>query len=104
MANGKFSNGGADTFRESKQFIGVRLQRGVPLLDRDWNEAEDIRRYHERVLRKNYFGSGVPDDNSFRIQPAPAAAANDFLISPGRCLVDGYDVWNEAPRLYSSLP
>ncbi|MFN7997435.1 MAG: hypothetical protein U0Q18_27710 [Bryobacteraceae bacterium] len=102
MANGKFSNGGVDTFQESKQFIGVRLQRGVPLLDRDWNEAEDIRRYYERSLRRNYFGNGVPDDTSFRIQPSPTPSAGDFLISPGRCLVDGYDLWNDSPRLYSS--
>ena len=56
-----FSNGGVDTFDERKSYIGVRLQQGVPLLDRDWNELEDIRRYLERMLRRHYIGEGVPD-------------------------------------------
>jgi len=104
MEKGRFSNNGVDTFRESKQYIGVRLQRGVPLLDRDWNEAEDIRRYFERMLRLNYVGNGVPDDESFRIQPAPKGPANDFLIGAGRCMAQGYDLWNPLERLFSSLP
>jgi hypothetical protein len=100
----RFSNGGVNTFSEQKQFIGVRLQAGVPLLDRDWNEAEDVRRYFERKLRQNYIGDGVPDANSFRIVPAPANVLNDFVISPGRCMVDGLDVWNAAPVLFSAVP
>jgi hypothetical protein len=100
----RFSNGGVDTFDEGKQFIGVRLQCGVPLLDRDWNEAEDVRRYFERKLRQNYIGDGTPDANSFKVVPAPAGVQNDFVISAGRCMVDGYDVWNPAPVLFSQVP
>ncbi|MHC4704164.1 MAG: hypothetical protein ACYTFQ_26690, partial [Planctomycetota bacterium] len=62
MSKGDFSNNGKDTFDESKQYIGIRLQQGVPLLDRDWNELEDIRRYFERMLRRRYIGDGTPDD------------------------------------------
>src|SRR5579864_9078023 len=101
MANGKFSNNGVDTFNESKQYIGVRLQRGVPLLDRDWNEAEDIRRYFERKLRSRYIGDGTPGSGDFRIVAAPAGADFDFVISPGRAIVNGFDVWNPASMLYS---
>ena len=100
----KFSNGGIDTFNEQKQFIGVRLQCGVPLLDRDWNEAEDVRRYYERRLRQHYLGEGAPDATSFKIVPAPATVLNDFVISPGRCMVDGYDIWNPRQMLFSELP
>jgi hypothetical protein len=102
MANGRFSNGGVDTFDETKQFIGVRLQRGVPLLDRDWNEGEDVRRYQERSLRRSYIGDGTPGATDFQIVPAPVGTDFDFVVSPGRAMVDGYDIWNPAPLLYSS--
>jgi hypothetical protein len=104
MANGRFSNGGVDTFDESKQFIGVRLQRGVPLLDRDWNEAEDVRRYQECSLRRSYIGDGAPGATDFQVVPAPVGADFDFVVSPGRAMVDGYDVWNPSALLYSSQP
>lgn len=94
---GNFSNNKQDTFNPKKRYIGIRLQQGVPLLDRDWNELEDIRRYEEQMLRKNYIGDGSPDDG-FKIS-ALEPPANDFLIGKGRCLVDGFDVVNE-PDLY----
>lgn len=104
MSKGNFSNNGRDTFDPLKQYIGIRLQQGVPLLDRDWNELEDIRRHFERLLRRDYIGPGVPDAESFRISAPPFHAPGDFLIAPGRCLVDGYDVTNFAPLLYSEQP
>ena len=100
MAN-RFSNGGVDTFNESKQYIGVRMQRGVPILDRDWNEAEDTRRYFERNLRKCYVGDGTPGAADFQIVPAPAGTDFDFVILPGHCMVDGYDLRNPVPTLFS---
>jgi hypothetical protein len=36
---GNFSR---DTFDPSKQYTGVRLQQGVPLVDADWNELNDV--------------------------------------------------------------
>ena len=104
MSKGNFSSNGRDTFDPLKQYIGIRLQQGVPLLDRDWNELEDIRRHFERLLRRDYIGPGVPDAESFRISAPPFHAPGDFLIAPGRCLVDGYDVTNFAPLLYSEQP
>src|SRR5580693_1480247 len=101
MANGNFSNNGIDTFNEGKQYIGVRLQRGVPLLDRDWNEAEDVRRYYERKLRACYLGGRVPGASDFHISAAPVGTDFDFVIAPGRAVVNGLDVWNPAPLLYS---
>lgn len=104
MANGNFSNSGRNTFDPAKRYIGIRMQQGVPLLDRDWNELEDIRRYFEQMLRQNYLGQGVPDDSSFQITAPSFPAPDDFLINPGRCMVNGYDLFNAAILLYSQQP
>jgi hypothetical protein len=90
-----FSNGGVDTFDATKSYIGIRLQQGVPLLDRDWNELEDIRRYVERTLRASYLGEGVPDADGFAVTAPSFPAQHDVLIGTGRCSVAGYDVWNQ---------
>lgn len=99
--NGNFSNDRTDTFEEKKRYIGVRLQQGVPLLDRDWNELEDIRRYEEMITRKHYIGDGTPDDG-FKIS-ACSPETNDFLIGKGHCMVDGYQVVNEPTNGESSI-
>jgi hypothetical protein len=99
---GNFSNGNRDTFDPAKGYLGVRLQQGVPLLDRDWNELEDTRRHFERVLRKFYIGEGVPSGvDGFKVE-ALGVAANDFVINAGRCMVDGFDVANEADLAYTA--
>lgn len=90
-----FSNGDVDTFDATKSYIGIRLQQGVPLLDRDWNELEDIRRYIERTLRASYLGEGVPDADGFAVTAPAFPAQDDVLIGTGRCSVAGYDVWNQ---------
>jgi hypothetical protein len=90
---GNFSNKKQDTFDPGKRYIGIRLQQGVPLLDRDWNELEDMRRHAEVMLRRCYIGNGTPDDG-FRISLIDAVTL-DFRISSGRCLVDGFNVVNE---------
>ncbi|MGV8174348.1 MAG: hypothetical protein ACP5OU_01450 [Methanothrix sp.] len=95
---GNFSDGGKDTFDESKDYIGIRLQQGVPLLDRDWNELEDIRRHQEWVLRAKYLGDGTPD-NGFAISLI-SGKVDDFNISNGRCLVDGFEAVNRADTTY----
>ncbi|MCU0637209.1 MAG: tail fiber domain-containing protein [Methanothrix sp.] len=96
---GNFSNGGKDTFDETKDYIGIRLQQGVPLLDRDWNELEDIRRYQDLVLRDKYLGDGTPD-NGFAISLI-SGKVDDFNISKGRCLVDGFEAVNRNVDSYS---
>lgn len=98
---GNFSNGGQDTFDPDRDYVGIRLQQGVPLLDRDWNELEDIRRHYERALRAFYVGSGVPDTAGFAVTPLSPAADHDVLIGVGRCSVNGYDVENRAPVAFS---
>ena len=77
MSPGNFSNGGVATFDEHKRYLGVRLQQGVPLLDRDWNELDDIRRFFERRLRAYYVGEGVPDLDGFEVRAPEFEADND---------------------------
>lgn len=33
-----------NTFDRLKHFVNVRLQQGVPIVDADWNELQDIRK------------------------------------------------------------
>lgn len=96
---GNFSR---DTFVRLKNYVGVRLQQGVPLVDADWNEMEDIRKYELQAFLKWYIGDGVPEDNDgFQINLI-GATTDDFEITggdgtaagAGRCLVDGWDAVN----------
>jgi len=64
---GNFSR---DTFDKLKHYVGVRLQQGVPLVDADWNELEDIRKYELEAFIKWFVGNGTPLGNDgFRIVP-----------------------------------
>jgi hypothetical protein len=104
---GNFSR---DTFDKLKHYIGVRLQQGVPLVDADWNEMEDIRRYEFQAFLKWFVGNGVPFGNDgFRIEAVSDNSPNDFIIigsnaadNIGRCLVDGYEAINESPIRYTA--
>jgi hypothetical protein len=59
-----------DTFNALKKYVSVRLQQGVPLVDADWNEMEDIRKYELRAFLKWFVGDGIPEGNDgFRIVP-----------------------------------
>lgn len=102
-ATGNFSNGGVDTFDLAKRWIGIRLQQGVPLLDRDWNELEDIRRYFEWALRRHYIGDGAPDEDGLRVVAPSFAAPRDVVVRAGRYCVGGYDTWLDEDVLLSEL-
>jgi hypothetical protein len=99
-----------DTFDALKHYVGVRLQQGVPIVDADWNEMEDIRKYELRAFLKWFVGNGVPsgDDKGFRIftifLPNLIVTPNDFRIGSGRCLVDGWDVINDDTLRYTEQP
>ena len=100
-----------DTFDPLRSYIGVRLQQGVPLVDADWNEANDVRKFEVQAFLKWFVGNGVPKGNDgFRIAALRPAAVRNFVIrrgvmrhpperitwsrayGVGRCLVDGMDV------------
>src|SRR3954454_16416381 len=102
-----------DTFDALHRYISVRLQQGVPIVDADWNEKDDIRRFEVRAFLKWFIGNGVPfGNNGFAI--IGTGAANNFTISAGitpppdglnnvgRMLVDGMDAMITSDLLYSA--
>jgi len=73
----------ASTFDPLARFVNVRLQQGVPIVDADINELDDIRAFELRAFLKWFVGDGVPDGNDgFRLEGT--GAANDFAIRAGR--------------------
>jgi hypothetical protein len=100
------------TFDPLRKYVNVRLQQGVPLIDADWNELDDIRKFEVRAFLKWFVGDGVPvgsdafriegtgDTNSFLIHsgvdkttiPAGTSDQELGLRYVGNCLVDGLDV------------
>ncbi|HEX9023168.1 MAG TPA: DUF6519 domain-containing protein [Geobacteraceae bacterium] len=97
---GNFSR---DTFNRLKNYVGVRLQQGVPLVDADWNEMEDIRKDELRTLIKWFVGDGVPlGSDGFRVVMEPSGT--DFTIKAGICLVGGWETINHADLKYQAQP
>ncbi|SET51822.1 hypothetical protein SAMN05216326_13222 [Nitrosomonas marina] len=65
----------------SKHYVGVRLQQGVPILDSDWNELEDLRKHEVSEFVGRFFGDGVPDQNDgFRIVPLEGAGISNLVF------------------------
>ncbi|WP_045855616.1 DUF6519 domain-containing protein [Teredinibacter purpureus] len=92
-----------ETVLQPRHYTGVRLQQGVPLLDADWNDADDIRRYEVELLLRDIIGNGVPGMGAgFAIEPIEDD--NNFSIQPGMLVVDGWQVINPGVILYRDLP
>lgn len=73
------------TFDRLKHYVGVRLQQGVPIVDEDWNELEDIRKEELRAFLKWFVGDGVPQDTSgFKIE----SVENRLILSPGDNIIN----------------
>ena len=98
---GNFSR---NTFDPVKDYVAVRLQQGVPVLDADWNELNDVTR-HE--LYENYsltFTDGVRQ-NSLDLFPGPFfPPSSDFYVGPGTALVQGRIVHVRQQLYYSTQP
>lgn len=108
MTSTPYSRNTFEEFAKVRHYVSVRLKQGVPLVDADINELQDLRRYEVRNFVRWFVGNGVPPDNDgFRIQPSPDA--NDVVIAggdgtperAGRCLVDGMEVLNEDDVAFS---
>ena len=92
-----------DAVVQPRHYVGVKLQQGVPLLDADWNDADDIRRREAELLMRDFIGNGVAGTGTgFAI--AQVEADNDFIIQAGVLLLGGWQVINGAPIRYSELP
>lgn len=71
-----------DTFDPLNHYVSVRTPQGVPLVDADLNEADDIRSFDLRSFLRWYVEDGVPDgSDAFRI--VGTGAADDVTISAG---------------------
>jgi hypothetical protein len=87
----------------AKQYVGVRIQQAVPLLDADWNLLDDIRRSELEAFGRLFIGSGVPaGSDGFNI--TAVAQPNDFAIGAGLCLVGGKTARNDADVRYTTQP
>jgi hypothetical protein len=98
------------TFNPLNDFVRVRLGQGVPIVDADVNERDDIHMFELRAALRWFVGEGVPDGsdafevvgtgalNDITIRagvsavPAGASPEERALRHVGRCLVDGLDV------------
>jgi hypothetical protein len=106
------------TFDPLLRYVNVRLQQGVPLVDADLNELDDVRKFELRAFLKWFVGNGVPEgndgfrivgglDNDFTIaagvSPAPGGTppAEAGLRNVGRLLIDGLDALIETDLRYA---
>lgn len=86
-----------------KHYVSIRLQQGVPLLDADWNEQDDIRRIELETMLVRAIGNGAPaGSNGFQIQEA--GINNDFFIEAGLLFLDGWLVYNGSRVDYINQP
>src|SRR5262245_47254857 len=85
---GNFSR---NTFDPTKNYVGVRLQQGVPLVDADWNELDDTLRQEVYDSLSLGFQEGVAaGSGDLRVATVPGdATLNDIFMAPGLALVGG---------------
>jgi hypothetical protein len=106
------TNYSRDPFQELQRnrergYVGVRIQQGVPLLDRDLNLLAELVSSSVREILARHLGSGVAESNdAFAVQAVPAE--NDFRVAApeggGACLVAGIQVEIGRPLRYGEQP
>ncbi len=103
---GNFSSDPQEELRRSRErgYVGLRVEQGVPVLDRDLNLLSDLVTATVREVLERHLGSGVADrSEAFAVEAVPQA--NDLrVLAPsggGTCLVGGVQVSVEEPFLYS---
>src|SRR6266508_5218924 len=102
---GNFSKLPNDQLQASfqKNYVGVYIEQGVPVLDRDLNLLQDIISMTVRSLITRFIGDGgIVGGPGFAIRAIPAN--NDFRIQTGEVLVNGINVFNGADINYASQP
>lgn len=96
---------------QQKGYVGIHIEQGVPLLDRDLNLLHDLVAATVRSVITHYVGSGLATgSDGFAILPAqPNPSPTDFVISKGAgsvgtCLVGGIEVAIIANATYTAQP
>src|SRR5262249_51070988 len=112
------------TFDPLKARCNVRLQQGVPIVDADWNELDDIRKFDLRTYLKWFVGDGIPDSSdAFKVDAITPPVVDDFIVRAGvvapppgttrydqglrfagHAIVDGLDVLIPADIRYKAQP
>jgi hypothetical protein len=85
---GNFSR---NTFDPLKNYVAVRLQQGVPVLDADWNELNDVTRQELYDTFSLTFTDGV-QPHSFDLEVGFRQEPNDFSVLAGAALIQGRPV------------
>jgi|RhiMethySRZTD1v2_1073278.scaffolds.fasta_scaffold91236_4 hypothetical protein len=100
---GNFSR---NTFDPLKNYVGVRLQQGVPVLDADWNELNDVTRQELYDAFSLTFSDGIPPGGAdFKVLSRPEPPEpNDFDILAGAALVQGRSIRARNNLRYSTQP
>ncbi|MCP4655035.1 MAG: hypothetical protein GY856_06405 [bacterium] len=104
---GNFSKPPLETLARNLEqgYVGLHLEQGVPVLDRDLNLLNDLIAATVRRVISRYIGDGLAaGSDGFAIQSI--AADNDFRIragvgGAGTCLVGGIEVTIETAIRYS---
>jgi hypothetical protein len=88
---------------DPRHYVAVRLQQGVPILDADVNELDDVRRAEHEAIIRFFVGDGVPaGSDGFRVSATDAD--DDFALEPGLILIGGVFSWNPGPTTYLGQP
>lgn len=96
-------------FDPDSRYTGVRHQQGRVLLDRDWNDAQEIEAHWQRQLAADAFGRGVlavPSDSpgAFQVLAATADATGVHItLDGGRAWADGVPVQLPAGAPFATL-
>jgi hypothetical protein len=102
---GNFSTDPFHELRRSREqgYVGLHVEQGVPLLDRDLNLLADLVSATTREILTRHLGSGIAERNeSFAVAALPADNDLRVLAPPGggACLVAGIEVTIDAPLTY----
>jgi hypothetical protein len=92
-----------NTFDPLKNYVGVRLQQGVPVLDADWNELNDVTRQELYDTLSFTFTDGIPP-GGFDFEVLGRPEPNDFYILAGTGLIQGRPIRLRNNVRYSTQP
>ena len=80
-----------------KGYVGLHIEQGVPLLDRDLNLMHDLIAATVRAIFTRYIGDGIASRRRrVRIEALPSRRAQNFRISGGPAGPAG--AWSVASR------
>ncbi|MEU0405900.1 IPT/TIG domain-containing protein [Streptomyces sp. NPDC006197] len=101
-----YSQSPLELLRKSREqgYVGIHIEQGVPILDRDLNLLQDLVAATAREVFTRYIGNGNANgDDGFAICALPDdQGQNDFAIMAGTCLVDGVEYTIPEMITYSS--